>query len=439
MRFHALLVSAGLPDGGRSDLAALEAALEKLPDFRKEDIRIMGGDLSVTCASFLRALTEFSSMLGREDAFLFYFTGHGTGRGLVFDDGVLPLQSLVDYLARMPSHACLVLLDCCYAGAFTTGLPAPLDLEETVRSFAGRGICVLASSAADQVSRMLGSYSIFTSLVCQALGNPACRSVHDLSRIVRRGMETWNALEPERRQQTICRSSMHGSLYLRPPKDRGPQPLGLVRDTHVLWARRREGKGDLVLYVLTDRESDFPAIAARLSEEEKDASRVRVCFGLSESDLVRSLHYLVIVMEKGEVRSILPNRSYQLLKDMQEPDLSPEEERQVLASYIRALAAEAAPLFRNLEEAGNGLLSYEAVSRASEGNLVRLRTLCARMEDLSYSDALLPLYEEADAMAGGLTELFLLLEGDPDPDRIALQVRACQDALERLRTLAPLS
>ena len=69
-----------------------------------------------TARSFARALSEFEGLIEREDTFVLYFSGHGMREGLCFSDGVVNLQSIVDYVERLRAERKVVILDCCYSG-----------------------------------------------------------------------------------------------------------------------------------------------------------------------------------------------------------------------------------------------------------------------------------------------------------------------------------
>ena len=58
----------------------------------------------------------------------------------------------------------IVILDCCYSGNFTTAGAREMQFEESVADFAGHGIAIMASSAANEVSRFdpNGKGSIYT-------------------------------------------------------------------------------------------------------------------------------------------------------------------------------------------------------------------------------------------------------------------------------------
>ncbi len=104
-----------LPAAGR-DIILMKLALTGGLKFNEDNIRVLGEQGVVEARSFARALSEFEGLIEREDTFILYFSGHGTREGLCFTDGMVNLQSIVDYVERMRAERKVVILDCCYAG-----------------------------------------------------------------------------------------------------------------------------------------------------------------------------------------------------------------------------------------------------------------------------------------------------------------------------------
>ena len=140
-----------LPAAGE-DLRLMKSALTDGLKFDTDDIRVLGEAGTVPAKSFARALSEFEGMICPEDIFVLYFSGHGTTQGLCFSDSVVDLQSIVDFVERLSAGSKIVLFDCCYAGDVRLSGRGDLSFEEIVSVFAGRGMDVMASSAADERS-----------------------------------------------------------------------------------------------------------------------------------------------------------------------------------------------------------------------------------------------------------------------------------------------
>ncbi|MEU6261430.1 P-loop NTPase fold protein [Streptomyces sp. NPDC047043] len=109
-----------------------------------------------------RALDRFFADRGRDDVLLLYITGHGVkdeGGQLYFavadtELGLLPSTSIPgqfvsDLMSRCRSRAIVLILDCCYSGAFTRGMtPRSTDTVGIGDHLSGRGRVIITSSSA---------------------------------------------------------------------------------------------------------------------------------------------------------------------------------------------------------------------------------------------------------------------------------------------------
>ena len=82
--------------------------------------------------SFVRALMEFSSMIEEEDGFILYFSGHGCNGDLCFSDGMINIQSIIDFVEKLKSKNKIIILDCCYSGKFYVSGVKQMKLEEAI-------------------------------------------------------------------------------------------------------------------------------------------------------------------------------------------------------------------------------------------------------------------------------------------------------------------
>jgi len=207
----------------KMDLALLGTALTFKLKLAKENMRLMAGDDNngfVPTADLARAISGFNKLLGDEDTFIFYFSGHGNKKSLVFSDGQVELQSLIDFVEKLPAKNKIVILDCCYSGDFTTAGAREMQFEESIADFAGHGIAVMASSAANEVSRFGpdGNGSVYTGLLSASIitnknVHKGLLSLADINDEVQRMMKGWNEKNPEKVQHPIFRSSMGGTIY----------------------------------------------------------------------------------------------------------------------------------------------------------------------------------------------------------------------------------
>ena len=68
--------------GTGKDLLLMQEALTEGLKFDPDNIRVLGEDGNVQARSFARALSEFEGLIGKEDTFVLYFTGHGVRSAL---------------------------------------------------------------------------------------------------------------------------------------------------------------------------------------------------------------------------------------------------------------------------------------------------------------------------------------------------------------------
>jgi hypothetical protein len=107
---------------------------------------------------------------------LFYYSGHGaqTKRGtqIATQDGnmVIPglaMDELLFLVNDAPAHEVVLILDCCYAGAF--GDPVLLKGNSSLRE----GVTILAASRPQGIAKEIQGHGVFTDLVVSALSGGA--------------------------------------------------------------------------------------------------------------------------------------------------------------------------------------------------------------------------------------------------------------------------
>lgn len=201
----------------KNDLIIMRRALKeglRIPD---ENIRVIAGNDDcgkVSMKSLAHAIADVEGLLSEEDIFLLYFSGHGKREvgpttstdstvasgpttstdsaaasspsvssspstasspsvtaGLVFSDGMVMLQSVIDYVSRLAAGGKIVILDCCYSGDFDGKGPRKLGFDQAFSEFAGKGIAVMASTSADETARLWPEKkcSVFTGALSQAI------------------------------------------------------------------------------------------------------------------------------------------------------------------------------------------------------------------------------------------------------------------------------
>ena len=178
----------------KRDIEIMHRALNEGLRIPEENIRVVTGNDNrgkVSMKSLAHAIADVEGHLSDEDVFLLYFSGHGqrkdslntalgssgasspctTAAGIVFSDGMVMLQSVIDYVSRLAAGGKIVILDCCYSGGFDGKGPRTLKFDQAFSEFAGKGIAVMASTSADETARLWPERkcSVFTGALSQAI------------------------------------------------------------------------------------------------------------------------------------------------------------------------------------------------------------------------------------------------------------------------------
>lgn len=130
-----------------------------------------------------RAIEDFFAAASRDDLLLLYVSGHGVKD----EDGQLylatadsrhdrlgstsvPARFLHEQMNRSRCRRIVVLLDCCYSGAFPSGLRhRGADRVDVLSQLGGRGYAVMTSSSALGYSYEATGASVFTGIVINGL------------------------------------------------------------------------------------------------------------------------------------------------------------------------------------------------------------------------------------------------------------------------------
>lgn len=230
-KFYSLLTSVGIYEQNLSllsyemDLKLMENALIEGLRLSKDTIRTLGSSGIVKMRSFVRVLMEFSSMIEEEDGFILYFSGHGCNGDLCFSDGMINIQSIIDFVEKLKSKNKIIILDCCYSGKFYVSGAKQMKLEEAITTFAGNGTVVLASSSSNE-SSWLGpgkNHSLYTGMLTTAITvNRRIRkgkiSIFDIHEEVLAIAKAWNKNNPNKMQHPIYRGRIGGTIYFEVEK-----------------------------------------------------------------------------------------------------------------------------------------------------------------------------------------------------------------------------
>ena len=183
-------------DGGLRRLAAPAHDAESFADVLKDEA-IAGFDVTmlVNQPHYVvgEAIADFYGEAGREDLTLLYFTGHGvkddegrlylamtnTRREALMFTAISGAQ-LNDAMDASRSRRKVLVLDCCYSGAFPAGRTAKADESvQTLERFQGKGRAVLTASDSTQYAfegddlRGSGTSSVFTRYLVEAISSGA--------------------------------------------------------------------------------------------------------------------------------------------------------------------------------------------------------------------------------------------------------------------------
>ena len=378
---YAILIAVGdYKDIGAADIPTYERDIEIMHRalnqglrIRGENIRVIAGNDNrgkVSMKSLAHAIADVDGHLSDEDVFLLYFSGHGqrkdslntapgssgasspctTAAGIVFSDGMVMLQSVIDYVSRLAAGGKIVILDCCYAGGFEGKGPRTLQFDQAFSEFAGKGIAVMASTSADETARLWPERkcSVFTGALSQAImeltapsaegQTPALLegqtpapltagitrsagrvSLNDIYDVMMRIITIRNYHEPARQQYPVFRSSIGGTIYFG-TKDRvqesGKMQHNCTGNIHHFKSLDTQKEKRLAVFVLlhpTDKHSGTPAgisteelasaardIVGRIRTEGMEEDVVWCYFGADEGDILNSLHYAYTIWTATE-------------------------------------------------------------------------------------------------------------------------------------------
>ena len=386
---YAILIAVGdYKDIGAADIPTYKRDIEIMHRALNEGLRIPGENIrvvtgndnrgKVSMKSLAHAIADVEGHLSDEDVFLLYFSGHGqrkdslntapgsngasspctTAAGIVFSDGMVMLQSVIDYVSRLAAGGKIVILDCCYAGGFEGKGPRALQFDQAFSEFAGKGIAVMASTSADETARLWPERkcSVFTGALSQAimeLTAPSAEgqtsallegqtpvsledkisspltagitrssgrvSLNDIYDVMMRIITIRNYHEPARQQYPVFRSSIGGTIYFG-TKDRvqesGKMQHNCTGNIHHFKSLDTQKEKRLAVFVLlhpTDKHSGTPAgisteelasaardIVGRIRTEGMEEDVVWCYFGADEGDILNSLHYAYTIWTATE-------------------------------------------------------------------------------------------------------------------------------------------
>lgn len=449
----------------KMDLALLGTALTFKLKLADENMRLMAGDDNngfVSTTDFARAIAGFRNLLGEEDTFIFYFSGHGSGKSLVFSDGLVELQSLIDFVEKLPAKNKIVILDCCYSGNFITAGAREMQFEESVADFAGHGIAIMASSAANEVSRLGpdGKGSVYTGLLSASIITnkkiyKGLLSLTDINDEVQKMLKGWNEKYPDKVQHPIFRSSMGGTIYFP------------VEEYHPYKQKQffKETKAYTIVSVKPLSSSKYKRLCAfvvpktdvgikemaRITKEVAKAikykkiysskasenhfgwspARAVWCyFGKDETDIINHNHFAYTIWAAdGEMRKlyfderknaqvykgiyIWENDSYEMIKRIQKPTVTRNEFIEMNKKLLVSIVSLAEKFIVDMQEVANQIISIEEMQSKYGEWIRKVQIQYLRLTDLDVAPTDLHDWSaEIENLAGRILDMSLLLEND---------------------------
>lgn len=480
----------------RMDLTMIGSAIMSGLKVPKDNVRILAGEDNngyVRTLDIAKAISNFQSLLTEEDTFIFYYSGHGKDGNLILSNGQLELQSVINYVEKLPSKNKIAILDCCYSGKFETQGAHQMHFYDTVEDFAGHGIAIMASSAANEVSRLGpgNNHSMFTGALSTAIamnkriekGRLSLNAINEEMQFL---VSAWNKQNPSKEQQPIFRTSMGGTIYFQVEEYTPYQTMTFEKEAESYRIVSVEPLSSLeekrlCAFVIPKNHcelTDLPLITKEVAGQIKyaeifstdksekqfermPATAVWCYFGRDESDIVNHLHFAYTIWARDKKTQdkyfksnrnaividdiyVFENKSYDMLKKMQEPTVSREQfiddNRKLLASIINM-----AELFIvDLQEVVNKTITIEKMQQKYEDWIIRVRKRYLRLTDGDIApDDLHDWSEEIVSLAGWILDLSLLLENRKDDGIIGERemwliknaIKHYHESLEKLKEL----
>lgn len=445
------------------DTAMIQKALIDGLKVTEENVRTMTGEKKdgfVQIGDFAKSMASFQNCLTSEDTFLLYFSGHGGGDTLVFSDGEISLQSVIQFVETLPSKNKVILLDCCYSGNFRSTKAKQLHFEQSIDDFAGHGIAVFASSAADEVSRLAfdDSHSIFTGALSTAILSGRGRkkgfiSLESIQQETKFFVSAWNQRYPHKTQHPIYRSSMGGTIYFpveeyneytteKPCWKQDEYEVvevkalstGKIKRLSAFVVLRGENKiENLPQYTrqIAKRIKCAKVYDSKVGEQRHGNAQARAIwcyFGLDEEDIVNHLYTAYTIWVGDEKAKTLyfrkntsskeidgiyiwENKSYSMLKKMQTQTISRKEYIKENQKLLAAIVSRAECFIQDLQEVDNQTLSMKDLKKIYQPWIQEVQSLYLKVSDLDVPPKEIHCWAEKIAdLAGWVTDMSLILE-----------------------------
>ncbi len=173
-----------------NDVQAVQAVLQRLGDFN-EVFPLVNPDKTQMEEAIERAFSDRR----RDDLLMFYFSGHGVKddngrlffatrntRKLTLRSTAVPANFVHEVMGESRSRRQIVILDCCYSGAFAEGMRTKDDQSVNIQGqLCGEGRAVLTSSTAHEYSleQQGQGLSVYTQHLVDGIWNGTADLDHD--------------------------------------------------------------------------------------------------------------------------------------------------------------------------------------------------------------------------------------------------------------------
>lgn len=447
----------------KMDLLLMGSALTDGLKVPRENIRLMAGEEhcgKVYALEFAKAISEFRSMLNENDIFILYFSGHGEFEKLLFSDASISIKSILEFLETLTAKSKILILDCCYSGAFGRMGAKKLSLSESIEKFQGHGTAVMASSAQDEVSRLGpgNNHSMFTGAVSSVIAvkrkvRKGRTSLSDIFDGTRELVDIWNKKNPGKEQHVIFRKNMGGTIFfdVEEYEEYKPKTVTYIEDDYniievkplsTLSIKRLCAFVKIKPYVIIDK---LPAITNEIVERVKNeevystaasealfrgspARAIWCYFGYDDEDMVNHLYIAHTVWadtselqniyyETGKNTSVIQginvniNTSYDLVKRIttstQTRDVYVKENKKLLAEIVSM----AEQFVADLEEVANGTISNAELQEKYRPWANRVRNTYIHLSEMDVAPVDLHDWsEEISSLAGWILDMALVID-----------------------------
>lgn len=469
---YALLVSVGnyekvniknLPSY-KTDLAVIKTALVFGLKCENDNMRVISGENNngtVNALDLAKGISELKKILKNEDTFVFYFSGHGSETGLIFSDGQINQQNIINYIDKIDCKNKIMFIDCCYSGNFKTEGAKHISFEQSVEKFAGYGTAVYASSSADEVSRLdeNGKCSVFTGALSAALILP--NIVHkgriELTDIYQKTQNIicrWNKNNPEKKQNPIFRSSIGGTVYfdVSEYKPYKPKKIYIQTDKYIITdvkSLSNVNEKRLAVFVIlkgvNNEESivkitkeivskiKYADVYANIESEKyffKRAAKVVWCyFGCDERDIINHNHKCYTIWASLSTKNkyyrenknakvingiyLYKNMSYDLIRKMQIQTIDRNEYINQFREFLRLFICMSEDFITDIMEVKNRTITYTDLQKKYSDIIKEVKKEYIRLSDTDIPpDDLRDWSEEILSLSGWVLDLSIFLEGN---------------------------